>query len=124
MEQSIPGYKLDEGKTQWHLLPWDAMEEVARIFTTGAFKYSPRNWENGMAWSRPWDALLRHSTAMWRGEDIDPDSGQPHAAHVAANALFLTAYTLRSEHGKYDDRPPGGRISRERPVSGTSAGES
>lgn len=119
-----PGYKLDEGKTQWHLLPWDAMEEVAQIFTEGATKYSPRNWENGMDWSRPWDALLRHLTAMWRGEDKATDSNRLHMAHVAANALFLTAYMLREEHAKYDNRPPGGRISGTRSTERDAAGTS
>ena len=52
--------------------------------------------------SRVHDALMRHLRAHWDGESIDPETGLPHMAHAATNALFLLAYVKRGI-GK-DDR--------------------
>lgn len=42
--------------------------------------------------------------AIWqRGEDIDPESGQPHLAHAMCNLRMLTLYTKNFPEG--DDRP-------------------
>lgn len=97
------GVKHDSGKAPWHLLPFDAIGGVVGVLAHGATKYATRNWERGMDWSRPYSALLRHLTAWWGGEEYDPDSGRRHLAHVACNALFLLAYTLRGVGT--DDRP-------------------
>ena len=97
------GVKLDSGKLRMDLIPPDAVEALARILTDGAVKYGCRNWEKGMAWSRPYAALLRHLLAWWGGQDIDPESGHPHLWHVLTNAAFLVAYEQRNI-GE-DDRP-------------------
>ena len=97
------GVKFDSGKLRMDLLPPDALEALARILTDGAIKYSSRNWELGMEWSRPYAALQRHILAWWGGQDVDPESGHPHLWHVLTNAVFLTSYQIR-EIGE-DDRP-------------------
>ena len=97
------GVKFDCGKLRMDLLPPDALEALGRILTDGAEKYGARNWEKGMAWSRPYAALQRHLLAWWGGQDVDPESGHPHLWHVLANAVFLTSYQIR-EIGE-DDRP-------------------
>ena len=97
------GVKFDSGKLRMELLPPDALEALARILTDGAEKYGARNWEKGMAWSRPYAALQRHLLAWWGGQDVDPESGHPHLWHVLTNAVFLTSYQIR-EIGE-DDRP-------------------
>ena len=38
------GLKYDTEKTQWHLMNWEIMDEVAQVLTHGAIKYSPENW--------------------------------------------------------------------------------
>ena len=101
--EKSPGYKLDKDKARWDLLPSDALEQVAEVMRYGARKYEERNWERGMEWHRPFRALLNHSWAWWRGEDLDSESGLNHMAHAACNALFLLAYALRSGVG-VDDR--------------------
>jgi hypothetical protein len=95
--------KFDHGKAAYHLLPPELMEEVALVLEYGAHKYAPRNWEQGMHWSRPFAALMRHMWAWWRGEKADPDTGFSHLAHAGANIAFLIAYERRGLGG--DDRP-------------------
>jgi Domain of unknown function (DUF5664) len=89
------GIKNDHGKLPWHLLPSDAIDDVLEVLQYGAAKYGARNWELGMAWSRPFSALMRHMWAWWRGEIYDPESGKPHLAHAACCVLFLVAYERR-----------------------------
>lgn len=89
------GTKLDSGKLRHDLLPPDAMNEVARIFTFGAEKYADRNWEKGMDWGRVYAAQQRHMMAFWGGEMYDPETGMLHTAHATFGTLVLTAYSLR-----------------------------
>lgn len=100
---SMSGRKDDQGKLPYHLLPSDAVEEILRVLDFGAKKYAPRNWENGMAWSRPFSALMRHMWAWWRGEKADPETGISHLAHAGCCILFLLSYEIRK--GGEDDRP-------------------
>lgn len=55
-----------------------------------------RNWEKGMAWHRPFGALMRHMWAWWRGESDDPETGYSHLAHAACCIAFLLAYECRA----------------------------
>ena len=97
------GVKFDTGKLRMDLIPPDAMQALARVLTDGAVKYGGRNWEKGMAWSRPHAALLRHLFAWWGGQDVDPESGHSHLWHVLTNAVFLAGYEMRGVGD--DDRP-------------------
>lgn len=95
--------RYDADKPRYDLLPGDGLHELVRVYTAGAAKYAPRNWEKGMSWSRCFGSLMRHAWAWWRGERLDPESGLPHMAHVAWNALALVTYELRQVGA--DDRP-------------------
>lgn len=97
------GVKMDAGKADYSLIPPEGPRGVATVLAYGARKYAPRNWEQGMAWSRPYSAIHRHLSAWWEGEDRDPDTGYSHLWHVATNVFFLIAYEARNK-GK-DDRP-------------------
>lgn len=97
------GAKDDYGKDRWCLAPYDAIAHVVKRWTIGAVKYEDRNWERGMKWSRCFDALMRHLTAWWQGEDIDVETGQNHLTAVAWNALVLLTFSIRGI-GE-DDRP-------------------
>jgi hypothetical protein len=72
------GVKFDAGKVRWSLIPWKSVRCVLLILEVGAKKYAARNWEQGMDWSRPFDACIRHLTAWWEGEDTDKDTGYSH----------------------------------------------
>lgn len=89
------GQKFDSDKLRYELLPPELLEETARVLTFGAEKYSARNWELGMAWSRPFGALMRHMWAWWKGEDKDPETGYSHLAHACCCIAFLVAYERR-----------------------------
>lgn len=97
------GRKDDTGKLPYDLLPSDAIEEVLEVLKYGAAKYEPRNWEKGMAWSRPFAALMRHMWAWWRREPCDIETGITHLAHAGCCLLFLLSYELRKTG--VDDRP-------------------
>lgn len=100
------GVKYDTGKTRWDLLPYDALEEVARVLTImAARKYAPRNWELGIPYSSCASASLRHHLMWWQyGETLDAESGCHHLAHKICNDLFMLAFELR-EQTQLDDRP-------------------
>ena len=97
------GLRFNKGKNQFCWLPPDALWSTCKVFTNGAIKYAPRNWERGMNWSICFDSLMRHMWLWWAGERYDPESKLPHLAHAACNILFLLAYELRGMT-KYDDR--------------------
>ncbi len=92
---STEGRKDDTGKLPWDLLPGDALEEIVKVLDFGARKYAPRNWERGMAWSRPFAALMRHMWAWWGGQDKDPETGISHLAHAGCCLFFLLGYEKR-----------------------------
>jgi len=97
------GLRYNTGKPRFDLVqPW-AHEQMVNVLTKGAEKYFDRNWENGMAWSNVIASLKRHLNAIERSEDFDPETGELHAAHIACNAHFLTAYYKIYPQG--DDRP-------------------
>lgn len=105
MEESTQhkGLRFNSGKLRYDLEHAWAREQMVQVLTKGAEKYAPRNWERGMAWSNVIASLERHLAAIKSGEDYDKETGLLHAAHVACNAHFLTAYYKIYPQG--DDRP-------------------
>ena len=99
------GIKFDTERIRMELITPEFMEEVGKVLTHGAKKYSPRNWEKGISYSRIIAAMLRHLYAFMRGERIDPESGLLHTAHLACNALFLLTYDKRGMT-KWNDIQP------------------
>lgn len=97
------GVKFDDGKLPYDLLPPELLEAVSSVLAFGAKKYSARNWELGMDWSRPFAALMRHMWSWWRGENTDPETGMSHLWHAGCCIAFLITYEQRKV-GK-DDRP-------------------
>jgi len=98
------GIKHDAGKPQFSLIDPHALFGLAKVLTYGAQKYAARNWENGMRWSRVFDAAMRHLWAWWQGEKNDPESGMPHLDHALCCVHFLSAYEKRN-FSTFDDRP-------------------
>lgn len=90
MSDMDQGHKHDAGKLRYDLIPVLAEELLVRVLTHGAEKYGAGSWKRVQdARARYTAALMRH-LAKWRaGEQVDPDSGLPHIAHVACNAMFL-----------------------------------
>jgi hypothetical protein len=69
----------------------DAIRLTTRAMEYGASKpeYGRNNWKKGMEWSRLIDAAQRHGLAILDGEDTDPESGNPHVAHMLASIHML-----------------------------------
>ena len=94
--------KQDLGKLRYDLLPFDAVDEVVGVLTYGIKKY-PKPEENWRVNSSQEDikryeaALLRHMSEYMQGNEIDEESGLPHIAQVATNALFIIALRKKYE---------------------------
>lgn len=99
VDQHTPGAKLDSGKILAGILGdfSRALEEVAKVGTAGAQKYTRGGWQ-----SVP-DGPQRYEDAMWRHllkskqETHDADTGCLHAAQVIWNALACLELILREK---------------------------
>ena len=82
-----------------------ALEMVAAVSTFGAGKYAWGGWKNvDEGVERYSDALVRHLISESKGERVDPDSGLPHAAHTAWNALARLELELRKNNDRNPER--------------------
>ncbi len=89
MEKNEGGVKQDAEKPRYDLLDPDAIHDLVLVLTFGAKKYSANNWRKGLAITRILAAAFRHSFAIFRGEDLDPETKLPHSAHLMCEAMFL-----------------------------------
>lgn len=99
------GARYNAGKPDYSLIPLYTLTDEARVWEYGRQKYAAWNWAKGMPWSIPYACAMRHFAAWQRGEDLDPESGLPHLAHIACNVRMLTLYATNYTEG--DDRPKG-----------------
>ncbi len=88
-------------KPPLELLERGFLEAVADAMRSGADKYGRRSYMADGKLSTYIGAVLRHALAFSAGEDLDPDSGLPHTAHLGASAMIL--HTLYAA-GHEDDR--------------------
>ncbi len=101
-------------KTRFDLLPPDVLEEIAKVFQDGAVKYTEYGWKGVVSTPEGFinylSSAYRHLVAMHGGEWVDGESGQPHAAHLAANAMILCWAALHWEedipHSEHYEREP------------------
>lgn len=91
-EPSPNALRYNSGKVDFTLVPLDALEAEAKVWMAGEAKYGRLNWQKLWA-DQTADvvlaSLLRHAYAISRGEDVDPETGLPHAAHIRCNAGML-----------------------------------
>lgn len=85
------GRKDDNDKVRYDLIPYDVLDDVAKVYTEGAKKYDDNNWQLvDKAKDRYFAALMRHLIAWKNGEVINErDFGLPHMSHVIWNAMAL-----------------------------------
>lgn len=96
------GLKYDSEKPRTDLLDPLALEGLAQVLAFGAKKYAAHNWRNGLSYSRLAGAALRHTFAIIRGEDLDPESGLPHVDHLGCCWMFLS--NMMKTRPDMDDR--------------------
>jgi len=106
MQTPTEAVRYDQNKTNWSLMPFEAVEEINKVLEFGANKYAAWNFtkNGGMNHSRVLNSLLRHIFSYMRGEDLDPESGLSHLAHAGCNILFLLYYKKYPEIFTKDDR--------------------
>lgn len=92
-----------DGKVRMECLVTSVLASEARVLAHGADKYGARNWRKDEILASTYEgAMMRHLFAWINGEDIDPDSGEPHLSHLRACAAVVMD---ADDHGKLvDDR--------------------
>lgn len=84
-------------KVRLDLLPWDALEEVARLLMYGAKDHDAFGWETlPDAVPEYRRAIGRHFSKLMQGQTVDV-SGFRHEACIAADALIALARILREK---------------------------
>jgi hypothetical protein len=96
------GLKHDAEKPRTDLLDAEFLLGVADVLKFGAKKYAEHNWRGGIAYSRLLGAILRHTLALLRGEDLDSESGLPHVHHLGCSVMFLS--WMMTHRKDLDDR--------------------
>lgn len=77
-------------KAPMHLIPPYALEQTAWVHKFGAEKYGPYNWrKTGVCATTYVSAIIRHLDAWRDGQDMDPESGISHIAHIASSCNIL-----------------------------------
>lgn len=85
-------------KAPLRFVPPILVVEVAPVMALGAAKYGPFNWRQyDVTLSTYVEAAERHLLAMKDGQWFDPESGRPHAAHIAAG-MGIVLDALATEH--------------------------
>lgn len=85
----------NEGRGRFDLLPYEAMEALAKWYEEGAKKYGDRNWEKGISIDDCINRMIRHALKAsngWKDED--------HLAAVmwnAAAAITMMQRMTKSE---------------------------
>lgn len=87
---------------RYDLIPVHPLNLLAELYGKGAEKYEAHNYRRGYEYSKSYAAAMRHMTAFWNGEDIDPEMGVPHVI-CAAFHMFALAEFLKT-HPEFDDR--------------------
>lgn len=97
------GTKFDEDKPDMSLVSPVLQIGLAKVLTMGKNKYGRYQYMNGFDYSRLLASLKRHLVAVEAGEDYDPESGEHHLFHVAANIQMIVD---NMDNGNLvDDRP-------------------
>lgn len=98
---------------RYDLIPFDALDEVARVYGAGAAKYEAHNWLRGYRWSLSLGALLRHVSRWASGEDYDTGTGGTGCHHLACAAFHCLALITFTARGLgTDDRAKASRDKR------------
>ena len=79
-----------DGKAPMEFLVYSVLESEAKVLAHGGGKYGARNWRLDEILASTYEgAMMRHLLAWCQGEDIDPDSGEPHLSHLRACAAVV-----------------------------------
>ena len=98
------GVKFDDNKPRLDLVLGNfanALWGVGLVGTYGARKYTDNGWQEvNNPIERYSNALLRHYINFRSGEELDAESGLPHLAHLAWNALAILELYVRMKKAR------------------------
>ena len=91
------GERFDDGKTRYSLIPPEALEGLAEIYSKGAERHADYNWL-GLSEERILDAMERHIMEYKKGNKWNmKDWGHHTLLHVAWGALNLAYIDIMEE---------------------------
>lgn len=100
LDPHAPGAKLDAGKNRLGLVLGGfarALEEVGKVGTYGAEKYSPNGWKKVEDGSERYeDAMMRHWFARYTTSEREHTTGLLHQAQVVWNALAVLENLIKT----------------------------
>ncbi len=100
-----PKDAIGAAKVPFSTVPARVIAETGLAMLEGALKYGRHNFRSaGVRASVYYDAALRHLTAWYEGQDIDPGSGLPHVVKAIACLVVLRDGQIQGNWN--DDRPP------------------
>lgn len=110
--------KHDSGKQRWDFVPFDALNEVVKVYTWGheVKGYGPDNWKTVEPRDRYFAALMRHIHERRSGGLKDHESGLFIWAHVIFNAMCLLWFDLKGSIRPTTGQFGEGRLCKNIPV--------
>jgi hypothetical protein len=85
-----PKGEVGKAKPQLHLIPKVSLEAQAAALHHGKVKYGERNWVQTKVCTNTYiAAIMRHTSSIREGEDIDAESGISHLGHIMASCAIL-----------------------------------
>ena len=101
MNKQTIGRRYNKGKLRYELISSVALEEIAKVYTNGAEKYTDydengnmtydgsNNWRNGLLWMDCIASTKRHIEKFVKGTDIDPETNTLHLANACWNLMTI-----------------------------------
>ena len=87
-----------EGKGRYDLLPFHAIERIAKIFEGGGIKYGIDNWRHGIPLRRYLDSAIRHLCKAGQGQ-----TDEDHFAQAAWNICCLMETKFMIKQGFFSE---------------------
>ena len=80
------GARRTDRKPRFDLIPFEFLEAVAEVLTSGAARYGPYNWKRGRKdfFLDAWNHAFVHLQKFKEG-----DRSEDHLAHLACNVAFM-----------------------------------
>jgi hypothetical protein len=80
------GARRTDRKPRFDLIPFEFLEAVAEVLTSGAVTYGPYNWKRGQKdfFLDAWNHAFVHLQKFKEG-----DRSEDHLAHLACNVAFM-----------------------------------
>jgi hypothetical protein len=114
MAKKVAGRRYNKGKLRYELISNIALEEIAKVYTAGADKYTvldnagnivsdgANNWRNGLYWMDCIASAKRHIEKFVKGIDVDEEMNTLHLANACWNLMTILDFYKTFPQG--DDR--------------------